>query len=162
MNNELRTNKGLTLTETTIVIAIVALLAVLGLPAARVMFNSMVQSPAGTKAMIGAALSSARAIAAKERRYAGVRFQEDYNGDQYMIFIINDGHLQPVIDDHAGYIELEFPLNPGTGHIAGGFPGHFKGHLFQFGIELAQVIETELRLQSEIDVFLMFSRGQIP
>lgn len=38
--------------------------------------------------MISAALASARAIAAKEQRYAGIRFQQDLKGHQYIIFII--------------------------------------------------------------------------
>jgi hypothetical protein len=46
--------------------------------------------------MISGALSTARAIAAKEQRYAGVRFQTAYHPDgplnapQYMIFIVQD------------------------------------------------------------------------
>jgi hypothetical protein len=40
--------------------------------------------------MISAALASARAIAAKEQRYAGVRFQRDLSGSQYMVFIVQD------------------------------------------------------------------------
>ena len=84
---------GLTLIETTVVIAVVALLAVLGLPAIRTFLNSF-ELQSGTKAMISAALSSARAIAAKEQHYAGIRFQnryqEDVNGCQYMIFIVHD------------------------------------------------------------------------
>ncbi len=46
--------------------------------------------------MISASLASARALAAREQRYAGVRFQKAYNTDgplkasQYMIFIVND------------------------------------------------------------------------
>jgi hypothetical protein len=49
--------------------------------------------------MISAALSNARAIAMKEQRYAGIRFQVSYNPDnplraeQYMIFIIHDPAL---------------------------------------------------------------------
>ncbi|MEJ2648681.1 MAG: hypothetical protein P8016_09770, partial [Sedimentisphaerales bacterium] len=42
------------------------------------------------KATIDAALSTARAIAAKEQRYAGVRFELDFHDNQYMIFIIHD------------------------------------------------------------------------
>lgn len=53
--------------------------------------------------MISAALSSARAIAAKEQRYAGIRFQHAYYKEdpdksplkmpQYMIFIVYDPEL---------------------------------------------------------------------
>ena len=84
---------GLTLTEMTVVVAIVAMLVVFGLPAIRALLSSF-ETQGGTKAMISAALASARAIAAKERHYAGIRFQnryrEDNKGCQYMIFIIHD------------------------------------------------------------------------
>ena len=81
--------------EMTVVIAAIALLAVFGLPAARTLFDSLA-STGGTKAMVSAALSSARAIAAKEQHYAGIRFQKAFHGDgplhasQYMVFIIHD------------------------------------------------------------------------
>jgi len=86
---------GITLTEMTVVIAVVALLVSLGLPAARMLFNSF-ESQSGARAMISAAMASARAIAAKEQRYAGVRFQKAYDptgplrAHQYMIFIVHD------------------------------------------------------------------------
>lgn len=91
---------GLTLMEMTVVIAVVALLAVFGLPAIRALVNSF-ESEGGAKAMISASLASARAIAAKEQRYAGVRFQNAYNPDdpdslkssQYMIFIVYDDEI---------------------------------------------------------------------
>lgn len=72
-----------------VVTAIMALLVVLGLPAVRVMLDSL-ESKGGANSMISAALASARAIAATSQRYAGVRFQPDANGNQYMIFIIHD------------------------------------------------------------------------
>ena len=86
---------GITLTEMTVVIAVVAMLFGLALPTARVLINSF-ESQAGTKAMIEAAFASARAMAAKEQRYAGVRFQKVYHpggptkAEQYMIFIVNE------------------------------------------------------------------------
>lgn len=86
---------GITLTEMTVVIAVVALLGSLGLPAVRMLFNSF-ESQSGGKAVISAAMASARAIAAKEQRYTGVRFQKAYDPEgplkapQYMIFIVHD------------------------------------------------------------------------
>ena len=91
---------GLTLIETTVVIAIVATLTVLSAPAIRSFLNSMTTSPGGTRALINAALSSARATAAKEQRYAGLRFQKAYHpkgpleADQYMVFIIYEEPLK--------------------------------------------------------------------
>jgi len=91
----IKTQTGLSLPETTVVIAIVALLTALSLPATRSLFSSM----AGTgdaQALISAALASARGIAAREQRYAGIRFQHAYHpdgtlkADQYIIFIIHD------------------------------------------------------------------------
>lgn len=93
--NTIRKQSGITLMEMTVVVAAVALLAVLGLPAISAFVNSLASS-SGTKAMISAALSSARAIAVKERHYAGIRFQKAYDlkgpleAVQYMVFIVHD------------------------------------------------------------------------
>jgi type II secretory pathway pseudopilin PulG len=80
---------GLTLTEMVVVIATISLLVAFGVPALRAFFESF-ESNTGGKSMISAALSSARAIAAKEQRYAGIRFQQDSTGNQYMVFIVHD------------------------------------------------------------------------
>ncbi len=80
---------GLTLAETAVVIATIALLAAFGLPAVRALLHSF-ESHSGASTMISAALTSARAIAAREQRYAGIRFQQDSAGDQYMIYIVHD------------------------------------------------------------------------
>jgi prepilin-type N-terminal cleavage/methylation domain-containing protein len=93
MNYKLRTKHGLTLTEMVVVVSIVAVFTVLGLPAIRAFVRS-VESGSSARAMISAALSSGRAIAAREQHYAGVRFQNKYQQDgkgcQYMIFIVHD------------------------------------------------------------------------
>ncbi len=80
---------GITLIEIVVVMAIIAILATFGLPAARSLLKSF-ESGSGTKSIINAALSTARAIAAKEQRYAGIRFQQDLSGNQYMIFIVHE------------------------------------------------------------------------
>lgn len=80
--------------EMTVVIAVVALLVSLGLPAVRMLFDSF-ESHSGGRAVISAALASARAIAAREQRYAGVRFQQDLDGNQYMVFIVHDPARKP-------------------------------------------------------------------
>src|SRR4030042_3157712 len=93
MNCKLRTKHGLTLTEMVVVVSIVAMFAVLAVPAFRPFVRS-VESEGGANAMISASLSSARAIAAREQRYAGIRFQNKYQPDgkgcQYMIFIVHE------------------------------------------------------------------------
>jgi hypothetical protein len=88
---------GLTLPEMTVVISIAALMVGLTIPAVNMLLNSF-ESQNGAKSTISAAMSSARAIAAKEQRYAGIRFQKRYdpanpdplNESQYIIFIIQD------------------------------------------------------------------------
>ncbi|MBN2181391.1 MAG: prepilin-type N-terminal cleavage/methylation domain-containing protein [Sedimentisphaerales bacterium] len=86
-----RTKKysGLTLTEMVVVMAIIALLTAIGLPAVRALLKSF-EFSSGSRDMLSAALSGARAIAAKEHRYAGIRFQQDKDGCQYMIYIVHD------------------------------------------------------------------------
>ena len=84
---------GVTLTEMTVVVAMVALLVAFGMPAVRTLFDSLASS-GGARAMISATLASARAMAAKEHEYVGVRFQNRYSkdgkGGQYMVFIVHD------------------------------------------------------------------------
>jgi prepilin-type N-terminal cleavage/methylation domain-containing protein len=128
-----RKQSGITLMEMTVVVAIVALLAVFGLPAIRAFVNSL-ESKGPAEAMIDAALSSARAIALKEQRYAGIRFQKAYDSKgpleaaQYMIFIVYDYDkttlangfravegIQPIkLPEAVGAIDLMVRTNHGT------------------------------------------------
>lgn len=82
---------GLSLMEEVVVVAAIAMLIVFGLPAVRALFRSL-EAEGGTNSMISGAFSTARAIAASQQRYAGVRFQNKYQQDgrgcQYMIFIV--------------------------------------------------------------------------
>ena len=93
-----RRQSGLTLTEMIVVIGIIAMLGALAAPATKLFFKSF-ESESGVRAMISSALASARAIAAKEQRYAGTRFQKAYdpagprNASQYIIFIVQDTDL---------------------------------------------------------------------
>jgi type II secretory pathway pseudopilin PulG len=93
---------GLTLIEMTLVVATMALLVGLALPAVRAMVDSF-QSEGGTKSIIHAALNSARTMAVTHQRYIGVRFQKACRSNdpadplkglleaqQYMIFIVQD------------------------------------------------------------------------
>jgi prepilin-type N-terminal cleavage/methylation domain-containing protein len=97
---------GVTLVEMTVVVAIVALLVSLGLPAIRALLNSF-ESQQGAHTLISSSLASARALAAREQRYAGIRFQHKYEFDpgagiadfiqreQYMVFIVHDPDPAP-------------------------------------------------------------------
>lgn len=127
------TQSGLTLTEMTVVIATIALLVAIGLPAVRALLNSF-ESQSGTRSVISAALSSARAIAAKEQRYAGIRFQQDLAGNQFMVFIVHDFDktglspgfravegIKPIkLPESVGVIDLIVRINhnPGAGPAA--------------------------------------------
>lgn len=116
---------GRTLVEMAVVIAAIVLLGGFGLPAVRTFIDSF-ESGTSAKPVISAALASARAIAAKEQRYAGIRFQKAYHPDgplkasQYMVFVVHDFDktglvsgfravegLQPIkLPDSVGVIDL--------------------------------------------------------
>ncbi|MBN1795858.1 MAG: hypothetical protein JW804_04230 [Sedimentisphaerales bacterium] len=107
MKNKLK-NSGLSLMEEVMVVASVALILYIAMPSVKNWFNTM-ETPAGAKTLISSALASARAIAAQQQRYAGIRFQHAYYNDpqnpqpeksplkmpQYMIFIIYDNNPSP-------------------------------------------------------------------
>ncbi len=93
---------GLTLIEMTLVIATIVLLAGFGLPAVRALVKSF-ESQSSARSMVGAALGSARAMAVRNQRYTGVRFQKLcrskdasdplsglMDAPQYMIFIVHE------------------------------------------------------------------------
>ncbi len=119
---------GLTLVEMTTVVAIVALLTAFAIPVMHTFFDSL-GSAGSVKGMISAALASARAIAAKEQRYVGVRFQRDLEGHQYMVFVIQDSDIgayffravegiQPVkLPDNIGVMDLTIVTDRRTGTL---------------------------------------------
>jgi len=97
-----RRTVGLTLIEMTLVVATIALLMGLALPAVQSLVHSF-QSEGGTKSIIHAALNSARTMAVTHQRYIGVRFQKACRSNdpldplkglleapQYMIFIVHE------------------------------------------------------------------------
>jgi prepilin-type N-terminal cleavage/methylation domain-containing protein len=94
MNNKPQKN-GFTLMELLVVMIIIAMLVAIAIPSARALKASY--EATGAETMISSALATARSIAAKEQRYAGVRFQKIYDptvsiidAPQYMIFIEYD------------------------------------------------------------------------
>lgn len=87
-------NKGFSLSELLVVMAIMSLLVGIGVPAVKTVLDS-ISSSASLRNMISAALNNARAMAIKEGEYAGIRFQTDANGDQYMVFIVHDDASSP-------------------------------------------------------------------
>jgi type II secretory pathway pseudopilin PulG len=80
---------GFSLSELLVVISVLVLLIGIGIPAAKQITDSF-ESSAGLRSVISAALSNARAIAIKNQKYAGLRFQQDLQGRGYMIFIVHD------------------------------------------------------------------------
>lgn len=103
--NAKRKQSGLTLTEMVVVVGVIALLTGLALPAVRMVMQSF-ESGSSATSMISSALAAARALAARDGEYVGVRFQKVYNSDsidplnplkasQYMIFIIHDSDRIP-------------------------------------------------------------------
>jgi prepilin-type N-terminal cleavage/methylation domain-containing protein len=116
-NKKIKT--GFTLVELLTVVALILLLAVVGLPAAKKVLNSF-ESSLSVRHVISAALANARAIAAREQAYAGLRFQQDLDGNQYMIFIINDPVVGPGFEGNlgcravAGYKPMKLPQTVGV------------------------------------------------
>lgn len=89
MPKKMKQRSGLTLSETVVSAAIIAIMIAVVVPASRVLQESLHSS--GARTMISSALSAARALAARHQRYAGLRFQYDPSGNnQYMIFILHD------------------------------------------------------------------------
>ena len=84
----------MSLTEILVVMAIMAILMGVSIPAAKQLMGSF-ESSTGTRQLINAALSNARAIAVRNQTYAGVRFQEDINRNTYIIFIEHDPSDNP-------------------------------------------------------------------
>ena len=84
-----RFHSGVTLTEVLVVVAVITVLLAISVPAAKTILDSFDNSM-NARSMINAALSSARAMAIRDGRYVGVRFQQALNGSQYMVYIVHD------------------------------------------------------------------------
>jgi type II secretory pathway pseudopilin PulG len=79
----------MTLTELLVVMSVMVILLALALPVAKKLAQSLGEAT-GARSIIAAAMSNARAIAIREGHYAGVRFQQDISGKQYIVLIIHD------------------------------------------------------------------------
>jgi len=119
-----KTKTGFTLVELLTVVSVILLLAVVGLPAARQVLDSF-ESSGSIRYLVSAALANARAIAAREQAYAGLRFQQNLDGNQYMIFIVNDtpanmGGLANGFRRVVGHKPMKLPENVGVLDYASG------------------------------------------
>lgn len=89
MRNRRKTIRALTLTELLVIMSVMVILLAISIPTAKKLSESL-ENSAGTRSIISAAMSNARAIAVREQKYAGVRFQQDSAGRQYLVFIIHE------------------------------------------------------------------------
>ncbi len=127
---------GITLTETIIVVAAAAILLAISMPAAK-KFQTALESQSGVTTIVSSAIASAKAIAAKNQRYAGIRFQKVgsfgieknatdlpqqdkvLNADQYIIFIIQEepkkmGNVQNAFKAVPGVEPIKLPASLGV------------------------------------------------
>jgi prepilin-type N-terminal cleavage/methylation domain-containing protein len=119
-----RKNKtGFSLVEMMVAMGIVALVLVFSMPALRTVVRSFGES-GSAEGIIGPAMASARAIAAKENRYAGIRFQQTAAGEQYAVFIMHDyyraNNLANGFIAVPGMLPIRFPSNTGVMSGIGG------------------------------------------
>jgi hypothetical protein len=80
---------GFSLFEVTIAVSIVVILTGLAIPAVMALYESF-HNDNGAITTISTAMTVARATAARERRYAGIRLQQDKDGEQYIVFIVHN------------------------------------------------------------------------
>ena len=123
-NNE---KYGFSLTEMLVVIAVMAILFGIGVPAAKQLVKSY-DSPSNVMSLIKMAIAKAQSIAARTGDDAGIRFQTDSKGDQYMIYIVHDhsatglvsgfravSGVDPIkLPSEVGLMDLRIRTNHGT------------------------------------------------
>jgi Tfp pilus assembly protein PilE len=93
-----------------VVTAVVGILAAISTPAVKGLYNSMV-TEGSAKSMVQAALSNARSIAISRQKYAGVRFQQDTKGNQYMIFVVHNSETDSFFNAVEGRQPVKLPDN---------------------------------------------------
>ena len=99
-----------------VVIAVMAMLIGIGVPATKAVLDS-VNSSASLRNMIAAAMSNARAIAIKEQKYAGVRFQTATDGNQYLVFIVHDDTATGLANGFRAGVGRKPIKLPGDGRV---------------------------------------------
>jgi prepilin-type N-terminal cleavage/methylation domain-containing protein len=110
MMNKYRIQSGISLIEMVVVTAVVGILAAISTPAVKGLYNSMV-TEGSAKSMVQAALSNARSIAISRQKYAGVRFQQDTKGNQYMIFVVHNSETDSFFNAVEGRQPVKLPDN---------------------------------------------------
>jgi hypothetical protein len=120
MRNRRKTIRALTLTELLVIMSVMVILLAISIPAAKKLSESL-ENSAGTRSIIDAAMSNARAIAIREGHYAGVRFQQDSAGGQYLVLVIHDPNQTGLAN---GFCTVKgrkpIPLPQNVGLIAAG------------------------------------------
>ena len=111
----------MTLTELLVVVAVMSILLGISVPTAQHLMKSF-ESSTSVRHLINAALSNARAIAVRNQAYAGVRFQEDVDGNTYMILIMNDAEATGLVNGFRAVIGRNpMKLSEGVGVLANAF-----------------------------------------
>jgi hypothetical protein len=125
------------------VMMIIAAMVAVAIPSVHVLKSSYEST--GTQSMISSAFASARAMAAQQHRYAGVRFQKMYDPNdptgsvidapQYMVFIVYDTAIGPGQPGNLGCRAVEgvkpvkLPENLGVVDIVPNDPNYFGSGL---------------------------------
>ena len=107
---------GFSLSELMVVIAVMAMLIGIGVPATKAMLDSF-NSSAGLRSMVAAAMSNARATAIQKGKYAGIRFQTAADGNQYMVFIVHDDMATGLANGFRTVIGQKPMKLPGEGRV---------------------------------------------
>jgi prepilin-type N-terminal cleavage/methylation domain-containing protein len=126
--NRKRKNSGFSLSELMVVVAIMSILAGIAVPVIKTMLDSFELS-SGIKSILNAAFSSARAMAMANQKYVGVRFQQDQQGNHYMIFIEHDYEATNLASGFRaikGRKPIKLPNSVGIMDLKTGLSGNFS------------------------------------
>ena len=139
---------GLTLTELVVTVAIAAVLMGISVPAARRLADSL-QGGAGTRGLISAALSNARAIAARSGKDAGIWFRQDSDGRTVMTYVVYD-YEQTGWANGFRAVEGRKPIPLPEGVIVRGQIGEFWDTTFSIVFNPAgKLVMRQIRLSGD-------------